>query len=709
MNLNFNMSFIDLGLPASLTTTSNDPIKEFFEPALGVAVSYDIAVGYFSSSWIRDASKGIAMFAKNGGHSRWVISPQLSQEDWSLLSEATLEEKGEIVESISIRSIEELQKALEIETRKTIGWLIFDRILEFKLAVPKNNLDGIFHAKMGILKDVEGNKIAFSGSYNLTKAANTNWEHLDVFSSWIPSEAPRVAKKEDEFERIWDKLDPNLEIYFPTDRAVKKFVEIVDYSNRPYELHPNTSGPIKTTSPAIPQKFLNEDNQLRPHQEEAISKWFNNNGRGILHMATGSGKTVTALSAIVRFFKQAVEPSEHNLMVVITVPYKHLADQWDTESRAFGFVPLVCYGNFSQWLGSAKNKLMALKLRQSKIVFFIVVNATFMLDKFQSVIDGFEGNFLFVADEMHNLGGNKVKNLLPGNANFRMGLSATPERHYDEDGTKTLQDYFGRTLIEYGIDRAIVDGTLCPYYYHVVLVDFTEEEMDEYIEISNKISRLSSQQGKGEDFTSEAMKYLLIARGRLVANAENKIPELRKLLEGRQESYYNLIYCGDMKYEEERQVEKILKMVGSDLGMKANKITAQESNDTRRRLLKDFGSGDIQALVAIKCLDEGVDVPRTETAFILASSSNPRQFIQRRGRVLRLAEGKKEARIFDFLTIPPLPSMSGRLDSENFNRERQLVKNELARVDEFARVALNNGEILKTLRDIKIKLNLMDH
>ncbi len=702
------MSFLELNIPISLTTSSNDPIKEFFDPVLATSISYDIAVGYFSSKWIRDAAKGIAMFAKNGGHSRWIISPQLNEEDWVLLSESkNLEDKKRIIENISIRSIEELQISLELETRTTIGWLINDKILEFKLAVPKNALCGIFHAKIGILNDLDGNKIAFTGSYNLTSAANTNWEVLDIYRSWEPGESERVDRKESDFEKMWSKNDPNLEIYTPTDKAVQKFIKITESTTRPYRLV--IKAPDSGNSPRIPDKFLNQKNKLRDHQEKAINEWFKNNGRGIFHMATGSGKTVTALSSIVRILDGAIYPKNSNLMVAVAVPYKHLADQWNTEAEGFGFNPQICYDSYTNWLDKAKNSIHSLKLNQSTISFFIVTNATFIREPFQNILDSFNGNFLFIADEMHNLGGNEIKELLPDKAIWRIGLSATPDRFYDEEGTMILKNYFSKTVVKYEISDAIADGTLCPYYYHVIQVPLTEEEMDEYRSLSISISRLSTSNNDNNDLTSKPLKTLLIKRARLIANAENKVPILKELLQKDLDSNFNLIYCGDMIYEGERQVEAILKMVGVELGIKANKITAQETNDIRQQLLSDFSLGKIQVLVAIKCLDEGVDVPRTETAYILASSTNSRQFIQRRGRVLRQARGKKEAKIYDFLAIPPLQSNSDIANNQNFSYERKLMENELKRVDEFANICINKGEVLENLRAIKARLNLLDY
>lgn len=699
------MSFRSLAIPFQVNTTLSNPIEVFFEPLLRNAQSYDVAVGYFSTCWIRDASAGIAALAANGGRSRWVINTSLSKEDWVLLSSAsTSEERQQIVENAARYEYHALQRALEDDTRVALAWLIRDGIISFKVAVPKNQLSGIFHAKIGIFTDAHGNKVAFSGSYNLTGAANSNWETIDAYFGWEPSDIKRVTAREEQFARIWTENDSNLSVYAPTDKLVADFIEITEHSRRPYPLK-GVQEPGAKPRPWIPPYFLNQSGKLRPHQEAGIQNWFQNNGRGIFQMATGSGKTVTALAVATKLTEFSMS-RRAKLFVLVTVPYKHLAEQWQKEARAFGFEPLICYEDFDNWAPQFQRKLLDLKLGVEDFVFFITVNATYSNFKFQSLIANVDVTFLFIADEMHNMGGEKIRTVLPQHAKFRLGLSATPDRHNDDVGTAVIRDYFGSVVAEYGIKEAITDGTLTPYYYHPILVEFTPEEMDDYQEVSAKIARLLAQSGSdlfGE--SNDALKNLLIQRARLVANAENKIPTLKSLLAKRKETCFNLVYCGDVINDGERSVDRALGMIGKELDMRANKFTSEESNTERRSILERFGTGELQVLVAIKCLDEGVDVPRTETAYILASSGNPRQYVQRRGRVLRRAEGKPSAHIYDFIVVPPVGK---KMEAAAFNVERRLVKRELERVDEFASVSENAGDALQALRTIKIRLNLLD-
>jgi DNA phosphorothioation system restriction enzyme len=697
------MDFRDLTLPFQVTTTRDDPIEVLFNPLLRQAVRYDVAVGYFSSHWIRDAASGIAALAANGGSSRWVISPSLSREDWVLLSDARSDEaRQEIIETVTRYEYAALQRALVEDTRIALAWLIRDRVLSFRIAVPKNALSGIFHAKMGVFADAAGNQVAFSGSYNLTGAAGTNWETIDVYAGWHPGDDKRVQAKVTEFERIWQAGDENLEIFRPTDGLVAKFIEITQHAPRPYRLA--TPAPVARPPLAIPAHYLNDEGKLRAHQERAIQNWFKNNGRGIYQMATGAGKTVTALTTVLKLAEFCAR-SKKRLVTIVAVPYKHLAEQWCDEARAFGFDPLICYEQFDSWAPQFQQRLRDLSLGASEAELVITVNATFTGDRFQALLQDVDVTFLFIADEMHNMGGEKIRTVLPQHANFRLGLSATPERHNDEIGTRAIQDYFGPVVVEYGIDEAIADGTLTPYLYHPIPVEFTPDEMDRYRELSSRIARLFVQGGGDTEEPSTALKMALLERARMIGDAENKIGVLKSLLAQRRDSHYNLVYCGDAITDGERSIERVLAMLGTELGLKANKFTNEESTEQRRVMLDDFSAGRLQAIAAIRCLDEGVDIPRTETAYILASTANPRQYIQRRGRVLRRAPGKQYAAIYDFIVVPP---ESTTLEDSAFNVERRLVRKELERVDEFASSSQNAGEALRVLRDIKRRLRLLD-
>ncbi|MEQ9450496.1 MAG: DEAD/DEAH box helicase family protein [Pseudomonadales bacterium] len=665
---------------------------------LRCSITYDIAVGYFSSKWIKDAAAGIASIAARGGRTRWIISPELSEEDWEMLKDASEETTETLVHEIVKRSVESLVLQLVENTRDTIAWMIRDKILEFRIAIPKQKLSGIFHAKIGVAKDSEGETVAFSGSYNLTGAAENNWETIEIYYSARESELSRINRKEREFERMWSQADPNLKIFKPNDQDVEPFIRITQRVERPYTrlLHQR---------PKIPSRFTDANNRLREHQELAIKNWFAANGQGVFNMATGSGKTVTALSGVTRLLDH-ITSSEASIVVLALVPFRHLAEQWAEEARDFGFTPIMCFGDYPSWPDDVGKGLLELKNEAADNLFLIAVNATFSTPRFLYFIDQIDTNFLIIADEMHNLGSPGLRQALPSNARFRMGLSATPIRKYDDKGTMELRQYFGEDVIEYGLRDAISDGTLTQYRYYPELIRFTETEMEEYRDLSYDIARAFSIDENVD--SNERLKNLLIKRARLISNAENKLPRLLEILKANSETGYNLIYVGDGSVEDERQIEIVLKAVGLEAKLRARKFTAEESSKERKEILDAFGSGELQAIVAIRCLDEGVDIPRTETAYIMSSSSNPRQFIQRRGRVLRKAAGKKLATIYDFVVIPPMAEEHRFSEDDAFAVERNLMKRELERIGEFSESAINGPEAYSRLREIVKKLKLLD-
>ncbi|WP_068110687.1 DEAD/DEAH box helicase family protein [Tropicimonas marinistellae] len=695
------MSLMDVSVPFYVTTTEHDPIADFFDPVLERASTYDIAVGYFSTAWLRDAAHGITEFARAGGKARWIISPELSEEDFrALVVDAERAEK-QVRDAIS-RSYEELFSKLTQRTREAMGWLILDGVLTFKIGIPRNRLSGIMHAKQGQFRDKEGNRIGFLGSYNLTGGARTNWEAFSVFCDWSSEESmSRNDAIGSSFERMWLGHDPNLAVYDPKEADLSAFVAQARGSARHYDLFQDP----RIESPRIPSHFLN-DGGLRDYQEEGIKNWFKNNGKGILHMATGTGKTVTALTAVTRL-NEYITSKQGELLTVIAVPYQHLAEQWAKEASEFGYDPILCYGGLNRWMNKAQSLLNDLRAKVRHHGMFIVVNASLRDNPFQVLIEQAPGHLLFVGDEMHNLGARNALEALPQNAQFRLGLSATPERSGDEEGTSELQRYFGQTVLEFGLDKAINGGFLCRYFYYPVLVHFDEEEQIEYDELSIQISKLFAQGEKPDDQDgSEALKRLLIRRARLIGKARGKLPALLQLLKNQEKVHHTLVYCGDSKEEEKRYIDTALERIGSGLGLRANKFTSEENAAERKRLLSQFASGELQVLLAIRCLDEGVDVPMTQTAFILASSTNPKEFIQRRGRVLRRFRGKDRAKIYDFI-VTPSPEL---LDDKGVSSvERSLMRRELARFNEFAGLAENHGEALSKIREIKERLRLLDH
>jgi len=674
------VTFTKTNIPVSITTGYQDPISDLFIPLLENASTYDIAVGYFTSGWLRDTAEGMAQFAHAGGRSRWVISPSLNKLDaQSIRDGAELYNEYDFNEIE--RSIAEHITALKSDAREELCALIGSGVLQFRIAIPKKN-QGMLHAKIGIATDALGEVLGFTGSYNLTAAAKSNWENIEVFRSWIPSEKERIDNLEARFESLWINSDPTYEVVSPSEELMRHITSLAGEELARFSIQDDD---LKNSETTI---------SLRPYQETAIDNWRNNRCRGTLVMATGSGKTITAISAIkeLQFFLSSEKNS--SLFIVIVVPLKHLLDQWHEELSKFDLPALKCYESSASWRPTLSEKVGLLSVIKGEFQIALVTNRTFSTPHFQSIIKKTNIPFLLVADEAHNLGSETYIDALPDNASFRLALSATPERYNDKAGTRALFNYFGDPVFEFTIDEAIEAKYLCCYKYYPHICEMSGQEYEEYSELAHLISIEAQKTDSSGQKTKEHVR-LLGKRADLITGVHSKLKILAEQLEKQQvrgDLSHTLIYCGSKKGENsERHIERTQRIIGTQIGIKARKFTADEPLDERRQILSLFQSGELQAITAIKCLDEGIDIPATRTAYILASTANPKEFIQRRGRVLRNYHGKTVANIHDFLVIPPTGSVV--LDD--------LVDREISRANEFARLATNKQECQQILEDIE--------
>lgn len=450
-------------------------------------------------------------------------------------------------------------------------------------------------------------------------------------------------------------------------------------------------------SPKIPEYL-----QLRQYQRQAVSNWFANQGRGTLKMATGSGKTITALAIATELYQKI------GLQVLLVVcPYRHLVSQWDRECRKFSLEPILAFESVRNWQSQLSNQLYNIHSGKQAFLTIITTNASLIGDGLQSQIKYFPDKTLIVGDEAHNLGAPRLEQSLPRNIGLRLALSATPERYFDEQGTEFVFDYFGSVLQpELTLADAIKQGALVHYLYYPILVKLTEAETRTYARLTKRIGWVMMAEEKLEN--QETLTSLLMQRARLIGTAANKLAALRQLMMERLDSTHTLFYCGDGSVEEAvsveggRQLAAVTKLLGTELGYRINTYTAETSLGEREDLRSQFETGKLQGLVAIRCLDEGVDIPAVQTAIILASSGNPRQFIQRRGRILRPHPGKERATLFDMIVLPP------DLERDTIEVERNLLKKELRRLLEFADLADNAGEARIKLLQLQRKYGLLD-
>lgn len=438
--------------------------------------------------------------------------------------------------------------------------------------------------------------------------------------------------------------------------------------------------------------LIRTQRSLRDYQSAAIDAWFLAGTRGILAMATGTGKTFTALQAA----QHLINCAEPISTIVIAAPFMHLADQWRAEFVGSDFVPVRAFEDRSKWQQSLMESRSSARALGKPLV-LITTYDTLSTDPFIEAMRPFASNTLLIADECHYLGAAGCKPFTALPVKHRLGLSATPERHFDEEGTQALHNYFNSVVFEFGLAEAIEHGFLTPYEYFPELISLTPEESSDYAELSVRISKAAAMAASGGKGQNERLKSLLIRRARIVNNAENKLGWLRNKIEAldRSELMHTLVYTGDELFP------IVLQMLGEELRIPVHSFTGKESSRKRADLLKHFDAGDIRILVAMKCLDEGVDVPATRTAYFLSSTSNPRQYVQRRGRILRTAPGKSMATVHDSVVIPTLNGISSE-----FDLERRALGSQLARVEEFASLASNSIGARNQLLTARLRANL---
>ena len=708
------MSLRDVRLKYEYRSISDDIANDFYIPSLFEAVAYKRAVGFFSSTALSEVVEGIEDLARRSGHIRLVASPVLSPEDIEAINLGYKKREAAIAESME-RFLAPPESSLQAYRLNLLANLIADGLLDIKLAFTVNDSGiGLYHEKIGAFQDKDGNVVAFDGSLNESKTAlSFNYETVNVYFSWNDLEG-RCAAKTRALDAIWQGSQPGVEtVDYPdaSNRVVDRYYTsrvnyeyaAADVLARWYKLtdHGRVSG-----RPAIsPPKLLKgAPFEFQDYQEDAINAWVDNGYRGIFDMATGTGKTFTGLGAAAR----AYEDNNRRLALFVICPYQHLVEQWLDDLRIFGVnEPIVAYGGspHGNWRKLLRDAIYSYSNRRKGKGFFccIATNATFAGEDFQRLVRRLKGTSMLMADEVHNMGASTYRRALTEAFDYRLGLTATLDRHFDGLGTGALIDYFGKRCIEYPIDRAIKEGKLCHYRYYPVICYLSDTELEEYERLSQEMKRCwINERGGGKHLSDQGKRYAM-ARARVVAAASSKIASLKRVIEqnGYETKNHILVYCGAARLlddgsvpvgEDNRQIKVVIRELYKTFGMRVSAFTAEEDIRERTVLKDKFANGDLQALVAIKCLDEGVNIPNIQTAFMLASTTNPKEYIQRRGRLLRKSDGKLYATIYDFVTLPRrLDTVAGKTKAETAS-DISLVNNEIMRMQEFTRSADNYAD-----------------
>ena len=707
----------DLSYKGVYKSDLDNILEDFYFPTLSVANRYDRAVGFFSASTISYAAQALSIFVKRGGQIRLILGAFSDEEDLEAIKQGYKEKEvsekigNELLSMISNVSDELFQNRFD-----TLSWLVAHGRLEVKIALRER---GMYHDKVGIITDEAGDRVVFSGSANESTHAllpTHNYESINVFRTWIPEQAEFYDPHIESFERLWrNESQSTAVIDIPT--AVKEKListaRVLDYTPDPEveaaiaarilgkmgAAHSTTSG-----KPREPATINGQPFKMRDHQIAALEAWrAKGDFQGTFDLATGAGKTITAIHAIVRL-SEAID----GLACVIAAPYQNLADQWGDILATFNIYPVKCYVSRAQWEDKLLNMVHELTMGSRKFGAIVVVNRTLKSTEFQNNLSKIKGShLLWIGDECHHHTSKAYEGFLPEHARFRIGLSATPQHYLDEERNERLNAFYGDIVYSYTLKQAIQDKVLTPYVYYPHLVEFTEGEAEEFVELSEQIGRIMARQnGKASEMTPQ-LTGLLMRRARLVGSAANKLPALQAVIAGKRPTQHSLFYCGDGSVETDegetgsdesidqnkRQVEAVSTML-HEMSWDVSRFTSRESRKDRDNILENFRLGIIDAMVAIRCLDEGIDVPACGTAYILASSRDPRQFVQRRGRILRRSPGKEQALIHDFIVVLP----EGYQDSSDY--AKRLIKSELGRVAEFSSLSENRSEAYATLAPV---------
>jgi superfamily II DNA or RNA helicase len=652
-------------------TSHEDVLNEFYKPVLEQSVSFDRAAGFFSSELLLESLDSLKIFVRNKGKMRYIISPLLRSYELSDIQQI-LENTDSLLEQFEKQFVQSVEVD-ELSLRASQLFVALQQVgtMEVLIALPRDER-GLFHQKISIYFDGEEHVVS-NGSNNETLAAYIhNIESFDVFRSW--QEPSRVNQHIIRFNNKWDGLNPNVKVVnfmaamttdllkrLKTDQSIE---ELIDLTKELKKLRIEKK-------PKIELKFDPYD-----YQKMAAERWIEAK-KGILKFATGSGKTKTAIYSLRELFFQKT-----SLFVVVLVPDKTLSYQWAVEFQGLNVKATVCNSDYN-WRSDLQDKISFYQQGISDLYVVVTTTDTFFGDRFQNVIKRIK-DYVMIVDECHSVTLNNYKFKMP-QVTYRLGLSATPESDYDEQRTKATLGYFNGILAEYSLEDAINDGKLTPYNYYPIEVSLNEEEILEYQDYSKKISFLFSKKNPTPDEIA-IRENLLFQRSRILYNAESKLDALKKLLSNIPDVLNHLIiYCGASQSKEDAtlsQLESVNSML-NEINIPHAQYTGSESTYEREIGLREFRRGTYNSLTAIKCLDEGIDIPEIENAIIMASSQSTREFVQRRGRLLRLSLGKKVSNIYDFIIV----SEDARLLTATISEMRRAL--------EYSSIALNKEDTYK--------------
>lgn len=724
------------------TGTENEPLQ-FYLDGLANSSEFHLLLGYFSSAAINLLSVGFATFISKGGKIRMVINHLLSEKDKEAIEKGQSNDNlNKVFDLADVVSLEKILDEYDRHFFECLAYLIAEKRIEIKVIKPKHS-KGIAHYKSGVFSDGESS-VGYKASCNFTLfGLSENLEELEAFLSWENGRSNKLIKKQLRLiDDYFSEADEDVE-YLPVseievalrDRFGKK--DLNELLVQEEELLEKKKSLInnKKLKQTIVQLYAQIDRIRRnpkfpykegprEYQKIAFENWKSNNQQGLFAMATGTGKTITSLNCLLEIYKKT-----GYYKALILVPTITLVNQWEKECKRFNFTSIVKVCSKNHWQNDFSAILTRERLSPTEQVSYIVIStyASFARENIFSELNQLPAKTLLISDECHNMGSGSLLKLLPKiNCKRRIGLSATPERQFDVEGNKKLFSFFNNEkeyTYEYSMEEAINKGVLCRYFYYPHLVSLTESEMRDYMKLSLKISKFYK--SESDSFNNNPiLTALLLARKRIVHKAFNKVSVFCDILK---EEYkkkgnlkYTLVYVPEGNdsndyYETDHFSESDETENDNDAVHLIDVFTEAVKNIDKRTTIKQFisgtndkehildqfANGEIDVLTSMKCLDEGVDVPRAELAIFCASTGNPRQFVQRRGRILRKHLDKQFAYIHDLVVIPEINP-----NDESYKMERSILKKELERVNNFALLSENSSHSINILLDIMNYYNL---
>ena len=670
------MGLKDLDIKKSYISCGDENIaKSFLVPVLKQTKLYQRSVGFFSSSVFEPILDGIVSLTRNGGKIQLIASPHLNEEDIHAISLGYEKREAVVNSAFSRDFIAEIERIDETRLQILID-LISKETLDIRVAI--TNTDGIYHDKFGILEDFKGDVVVFYGSANSSaNGYQKNYEKIRTVKSWIDTDIESIEDEQAEFNSLWEGTNPFVKVYPYRESAKANLLTVLEKKKN--DLVTQTNIPI----------------QLRDYQKEAIEAWVNNDYHGFYVMATGTGKTWTAIFSAQKLIEQ------YPAIIVICAPYKHLVRQWaDDVVKIFPDAKLILVSSENpQWEYQINYEVIRKKYNPNNQIIIISTIASFKMDRFMSALRKLKDDKLLIVDEAHRFTDHPEE--LKKDFKYMLGLSATPFSGSSAQKGMELMDFFGGQVFNLPIESALERGFLVPYYYHPIYVYATEEEENKFRYYTQKIlSCFKNNRCINPDLLIKSLRNRL----RVISMADAKQTNIDEIINRISERNHFVVYCGDGRLfdnnsgEELRHIQMVKRVLTAH-GFKSSQFTATENMAVRMELVDAFNKGEISAMVAIRCLDEGINIPSIKSALILSSNDDYREFVQRRGRILRKYDKKAFANIYDVVVLPT-------------HEIQGWAKIELRRFHEYARLALNwtdlEAELQTLLSMYKLSIDDVD-